>query len=96
MVYQTNPGISSGNNSELEKRLWTAADQLRAHSRLKATKYSVPVLGLIFLRYAAARFAKAKAEIGEVGTGRRAVTETNYHAKGVMYLPEEARFSNLG
>ncbi len=85
-----------GNNSELEKRLWTAADQLRANSRLKATEYSVPVLGLIFLRYADVRFAKAKAEIESQGTsGRRAITEANYHAKGVVYIPEEARFNNL-
>lgn len=85
-----------GNNSELEKRLWTAADQLRANSRLRATEYSVPVLGLIFLRYADVRFAKAKAEIESQGTsGRRAITEANYHAKGVVYIPEEARFANL-
>ena len=48
----------ASNNSELDKRLWTAADQLRANSRLKATEYSVPVLGLIFLRYADVRVLK--------------------------------------
>ena len=53
----------AGNTSELEKRLWSAADELRANSNLKATEYSVPVLGLIFLRYADVRFAMAKAEI---------------------------------
>jgi len=37
------------NNTEIEKRLWDAADELRANSRLKASEYSVPVLGLIFL-----------------------------------------------
>ena len=83
------------NNSELEKRLWTAADQLRANSRLKATEYSVPVLGLIFLRYADVRFAKAKAEIGQEASGRRAITETNYHAKGVVYIPDEARYEYI-
>ena len=83
------------NNSELEKRLWTAADQLRANSRLKATEYSVPVLGLIFLRYADVRFAKAKAEIGSQAGGRRAITEANYHAKGVVYLPDEARYEYI-
>jgi type I restriction enzyme M protein len=36
----------------LEKRLWAAADQLRANSGLKAQEYSAPVLGLIFLRFA--------------------------------------------
>lgn len=40
------------NNNEIEKRLWEAADKLRANSKLKASEYSGPVLGLIFLRYA--------------------------------------------
>ncbi len=40
------------NTTELEKRLWSAADELRANSGLKSSEYSVPVLGLIFLRYA--------------------------------------------
>ena len=41
---------------ELYNRLWTAADELRANSRLKSTEYSTPVLGLLFLRYADYRF----------------------------------------
>jgi len=40
------------NTTEIEKRLWDAADELRANSRLKSSEFSVPVLGLIFLRYA--------------------------------------------
>lgn len=36
--------------TELENRLWDAADELRANSGLKASEYSSPVLGLIFLR----------------------------------------------
>ena len=84
------------NTSDLEQRLWDAADQLRANSRLKATEYSVPVLGLIFLRYADVRFARAKAQIeSHAPGGRRAITEINYHAAGVLYLPEEARFAAL-
>ena len=39
----------SSNNTDLEKRLWDAADELRANSKLKSSEYSVPVLGLIFL-----------------------------------------------
>lgn len=35
---------------QLERRLWQAADQLRANSQLRAADYSIPVLGLIFLR----------------------------------------------
>jgi type I restriction enzyme M protein len=32
----------------LENRLWKAADDLRANSKLTATEYSFPVLGIIF------------------------------------------------
>jgi hypothetical protein len=45
----------------LEKRLWDAADQLRANSGLTSAQYSTPVLGLIFLRFADVRFAKVRA-----------------------------------
>jgi type I restriction enzyme M protein len=48
-------------NQTLEKRLWEAADQLRANSGLTSAQYSTPVLGLIFLRFAEARFAKRRA-----------------------------------
>ncbi|NLH22251.1 MAG: SAM-dependent DNA methyltransferase, partial [Methanothrix sp.] len=41
-----------GNHNDIEKRLWGAADELRANSKLKASEYSLPVLGLIFLKYA--------------------------------------------
>jgi type I restriction enzyme M protein len=50
-------------NQTLEKRLWEAADQLRANSGLTSAQYSTPVLGLIFLRFAEARFAKRRAEL---------------------------------
>ena len=43
-------------NETLEKHLWAAADQLRANSGLNSAQYSTPVLGLIFLRFAEARF----------------------------------------
>ena len=52
------------NNSEIEKRLWAAADELRANSGLKASEYSTPVLGLIFLRYADYKFTEAEKELG--------------------------------
>ena len=56
-------------NEALEKRLWDAADQLRANSGLKASEYSGPVLGLIFLRFAEVRFARRRAELGEAQAG---------------------------
>lgn len=54
-------------NQTLEKRLSAAADQFRANSGLKAGQYSTPVLGLIFLRFAEARFAQRRAwQIGTI------------------------------
>ncbi len=82
------------NNTEIEKRLWDAADELRANSKLKSSEYSVPVLGLIFLRYADHKFTVAEQELrGQ--TGRRTVGKTDYQARGVLFLPPEARFSTL-
>jgi type I restriction enzyme M protein len=83
------------NHTELEKRLWEAADELRANSKLKSSEYSVPVLGLIFLRYADHKFTQAKAKLDGKSTGRRTVGKADYQAQGVLYLPEQARFSRL-
>jgi type I restriction-modification system DNA methylase subunit len=82
---------------EIEKRLWESADQLRANSKLKASEYSVPVLGLIFLRFADAKFEAVDQQIkAEAATStRRAITKADYQARGVVYLPEAARFSYL-
>jgi len=47
-----NNKASNGNGlAELERRLWSAADQLWANSPLRPSEYSTPVLGLIFLRF---------------------------------------------
>lgn len=83
------------NIGQLEKQLWGAADELRANSKLKSSEYSVPVLGLIFLRYADHKFAHAKAKLTSQSTGRRSIGKTDYQSQGVLYLPDEARFSNL-
>ena len=37
---------------KLEDDLWASANSLRAYGGLKAADYAVPVLGLIFLRFA--------------------------------------------
>jgi type I restriction enzyme M protein len=79
----------------IAKRLWETADELRANSHLKAAEYSIPVLGLIFLKFADSRFAQAEAELAGSSTGRRQIGKANYQAKGTLYLPEAARFTNL-
>ncbi|MFZ1463297.1 MAG: class I SAM-dependent DNA methyltransferase [Anaerolineae bacterium] len=83
----------SGNH--IEARLWDAADELRANSKLKSSEYSVPVLGLVFLRYADHKFQAAAKELAGTGSGRRIIGPVDYQARGVLYLPEAARFSAL-
>ena len=82
------------NNNQIEKRLWSAADELRANSKMRAADYSIPVLGLIFLRYADFKFAHAEKQLaverGET-TRRRGISKIDYQARGVMYIPDEAR-----
>ena len=80
--------------TQVQKRLWDAADELRANSGLQASEYSAPVLGLIFLRFAEERFATAQAELG-TGSARNPVGPDDYKARGVLYLPEEARYGHL-
>jgi len=53
------------------------------------------VLGLIFLRYADHKFTLAQKELEGKGTGRRTIGKLDYQARGVMCLPQEARFSSL-
>jgi type I restriction enzyme M protein len=79
----------------LEDRLWKAADQLRANSSLAASQYSIPVLGLIFLRYADVRFSQADKALAGKATPRKPIGKADYQARGVMYVPETARFSYL-
>lgn len=81
--------------NELQTRLWGVADQLRANSGLRSSEYSTPVLGLIFLRYADERFAEAHTELEGSGSGRRRLEPSDYHARGVLYVPAEARFDAL-
>src|ERR1700687_2775884 len=83
------------NHSEIEKKLWETADELRANSHLKSSEYSVPVLGLIFLKYADSRFTAMEKELAGKGSGRRQVGKTDYQARGVLFVPEAARFSRL-
>jgi type I restriction enzyme M protein len=80
---------------QLQTRLWEAADSLRANSGLRSSEYSTPVLGLIFLRYADLRFAAAHEEFEDKGSGRRSIGPADYHAQGVLYLHEPARFDHL-
>ncbi|MDD4249676.1 MAG: class I SAM-dependent DNA methyltransferase, partial [Methanosarcina sp.] len=92
----------AGNNNDTENRLWGVANELRANSGLKASEYSVPVLGLIFLRYAEFKFSQAEQELNSElennSSSRRRKNEgskVDFQAKGVLYLPEKARYTYL-
>ncbi len=74
----------------LEDKLWKAADDLRADSELDPSEYSVPVLGLIFLKYADFKFSALAEKIGNSDPDKLDVL-----AEGVMYLPTEARYKTL-
>lgn len=89
---------------EIEKSLWEAADNLRANSKLTASQYTMPVLGLIFLRHASNKFRLAQEELGgttAASSRRRSESEdiktikSRYSSKGAMYLREESRYEYL-
>jgi type I restriction enzyme M protein len=85
----------ASSNGEIETRLWATADQLRANSGLKASEYSTPVLGLIFLRYADYKFTAAELLLKGKGGGRHDVTKEDYQARGVLFVPQASRFSEI-
>ena len=85
---------------KLEAELWKAADQLRANSKLTASEYSMPVLGLIFLRHAFNRFRKVKVEVekdlpNHPQRGIRPLTKKDFEEKNSMFLPDNAQFDYL-
>jgi type I restriction enzyme M protein len=79
----------------LERALWDAADELRANSGLKASEYGTPVLGLIFLRFADAKFDAARDRIKAKASARRRIGPSEYQAEGAIYLADDARFGSL-
>ena len=84
----------------LETDLGDAADSLRANSDLKASEYSTPVLGLIFLKFADNAYRRHEAAIQEeydklAGTrAEREISDIAVERCG-LYLPEEARYGYL-
>jgi type I restriction enzyme M protein len=85
---------------QLETRLWKTADDLRANSKLTATEYSFPVLGLIFLRHAYNRFVIAKIEIEKSlpvhpKRGVRAIEKNDFLTAKAIFLNESAQWNTL-
>ena len=87
------------NIRKLEAELWESADLLRAGSKLTSNQYCMPVLGLIFLRYAYSRFKLVEAEILKdrpVRNGRvLPVEESDFASRSALFLPREAQYAYL-
>ena len=87
------------NIEAIEKRLWSAADLLRANSGLASNEYFMPVMGLIFLRHAYSRYLAVKPQIEaglpSRGGKTRALTKEDFGQQGAIYLRPEAQFEHL-
>lgn len=88
-------------SKQLENDLWEAADQLRANSKLTASEYAMPVLGLIFLRHATTRFNALLPAIEKAvsprakGSLRQQQIKLGFQGKAAIYLPEASRYDYL-
>lgn len=89
------------NLQQLEKDLWEAADQLRANSKLTAAEYSMPILGLIFLRHANNRYSTvlqdvlAKIPRNKAGEPLRAPRTEDFASVAAIFLPQQATYDHL-
>lgn len=87
------------NIRKLEADLWESADLLRAESKLTSSQYCMPVLALIFLRYAYSRYKKVEAELQKNRPSRGGkvmpLEASDFAAKSALYLPREAQFDHL-
>lgn len=83
----------------LEADLWSAADVLRSNANLNANQYCMPVLGLLFLKYAYGRYKKVEAELLKNRPSRGGVvmpvTAQDFRAKSALFLPREAQYDYL-
>ena len=84
---------------DIERRLWSSADNLRANSNFASNEYFLPVMGLIFLRHAYSRFLKVKEEIELTlpmrGGKVREPTKEDFSQKGSIFLHPQAQFDHL-
>ncbi len=85
---------------KLEYDLWASANSLRAYGGIKAADYAVPVLGLIFLRFADNKYGHYEEEIlaefnKTKGTRKERPIESIALAKCGFYLPDYARYDYL-
>lgn len=87
------------NIRKLESELWESADLLRQGSKLTSSQYCMPVLALLFLRYAYSRYKLVEAEIlkNRPSRGGRVlpVEPSDFSAKSALFLPRESQYDFL-
>ena len=87
------------NIEAIEKRLWNAADTLRANSNYASNEYFMPVMGLIFLRHAYSRYLAVRdgieANLPRRGGKARPLTKEDFSQKGAIFLRPDAQFDFL-
>lgn len=87
------------NIEAIEKRLWSAADTLRANSNYASNEYFMPVMGLVFLRHAYSRYLAVKDDIEATlptrGGAKRTLTKEDFSKKSAIYLQPKAQFDSL-
>lgn len=83
----------------IEKRLWKAADTLRANSNYASNEYFLPVMGLVFLRHAYSRYLMVKEKIADTlptrGGKTRELTKEDFSQQSAIFLRPEAQFDYL-
>ena len=83
----------------IEKRLWIAADTLRANSLYASNEYFLPVMGLVFLRHAYSRYLTVKEELAARmptrGGRRRALGKQDFSQQSAIFLRPKAQFDHL-
>ncbi len=83
----------------IEKRLWSAADNLRANSNYASNEYFLPVMGLVFLRHAYSRYLAVKARVEpnlpSRGGKTRALTKEDFSQQSAIFLRPKAQFDHL-
>lgn len=83
----------------IEKRIWSAADTLRANSSYASNEYFLPVMGLVFLRHAYSRFLGVKdaieANLPTRGGKTRPLTKEDFSQKSAIFLQTKAQFDTL-
>lgn len=91
--------IGMHNIEALEKRLWEAADQLRANSGFGSNEYFMPVLGILFLRHAYNRFALVEKEIEASlplrGGVKRPISKDDFTKRRSIFLRKESQYEYL-